>query len=221
VPLPSERHGEQKFLKVDQVESLAEVIAPRFRAFVLVAAYGGLRWGELAGLRRGRIDLLRGRIEVIETLVEVGSELSFGQPKTRRSRRTVPLPRRIVSELSTHLDRFVGSDSDALAFTGARGNPLRRASFGRHYWQPATTKAGLEGLRVHDLRHTFVSLWVAAGAHPGEISVRAGHSSAAFTWDRYGHLYEDQERDVPDRLEALLASAVSIPDATVKDLRSG
>jgi integrase len=69
----------------------------------------------------------------------------------------------------------------------------------------------LEGLRVHDIRHTFVSLWVAAGANPGEVSVRAGHSSAAFTWDRYGHLYEDREREVPDRLDALLGSAALPP----------
>jgi len=69
---------------------------------------------------------------------------------------------------------------------------------------PAVRAVGLEGLRFHDLRHTFVSLWIAAGADPKEVSVRAGHSSVAFTLDRYGHLYEDADDAVSDRLDALL-----------------
>jgi len=59
-------------------------------------------------------------------------------------------------------------------------------------------------LKFHELRHTFVALWIAAGANPKEISVRAGHSSVAFTLDRYGHLYEDAEDQIPERLDALL-----------------
>src|ERR687892_2625715 len=51
----------------------------------------------------------------------------------------------------------------------------------------------------HELRHTFVALWIAAGANPKEVSVRAGHSSVAFTLDRYGHLYQDTEDDIPER----------------------
>ena len=54
------------------------------------------------------------------------------------------------------------------------------------------------------IRHTFVTLWVAAGVNPKELSVRAGHLSVAFTLDRYGHLYEDAGEDIPDRLDALL-----------------
>jgi integrase len=63
-------------------------------------------------------------------------------------------------------------------------------------------------LKVHELRHTFVALWVAAGVNPKEVSIRAGHSSVAFTLDRYGHLYEDAGDDVPDRLDALLGTSL-------------
>ena len=59
-------------------------------------------------------------------------------------------------------------------------------------------------MKFHELRHTFVAIWIAAGANPKEISVRAGHSSVAFTLDRYGHLYEDAEDQISDRLDALL-----------------
>jgi integrase len=62
------------------------------------------------------------------------------------------------------------------------------------------------GLRFHDLRHTFVAFWVAAGKDPKWVSVRAGHSSVAFTLDRYGHLYEDRG-DEAEALDALLAGA--------------
>jgi integrase len=107
---------------------VSKVIHPRYRALVVVGAYGGLRIGELAGLRRARVDLLRG------------------------------------------------------------GGPLQVRSFRARFWVPATRAAGVNGLRIHDLRHTAVALWIAAGATPKEVAVRAGHTSVSFTLDRYGHL---------------------------------
>lgn len=210
VPLPAEHHKEQKFLRPQEVEVLAKAIDPRFKSLVYLAAYGGLRFGEVAGLRRSRVDLLRGRIIVAETLVEANGRLVFGPPKTKRSGRTVPLPRRIVTELEGHLHEHVLA-ADALVFTGPKGAPLRRAGFRRCWWQPATAKVGLKGLKFHELRHTFVAVWVAAGADPKDISVRAGHSSVAFTLDRYGHLYQDAEDDIPDRLDALLFTSLAAP----------
>jgi integrase len=221
VPLPPEHFGEQRFLSPSQVADLADSIEPRFRALVLLAVYGGLRFGELAGLRRGRVDVLRGRVMVAETLVEANGHLIFGPPKTKRSRRTVPLPRRIVAELERHLSTYVGPSADALFFTGLKDALLRRAGFRRCYWLPAVATAGLETIRLHDLRHTFVALWIRAGANPKEVSVRAGHSSVAFTLDRYGHLYEDAEDAVPDRLDALLGDPVAAParPGSVSELR--
>jgi integrase len=61
VPLPAERAAEQRYLDRDQVLTLADTITPRYRALVLLGAFGGLRWGELAGLRRGWVDVLRSR----------------------------------------------------------------------------------------------------------------------------------------------------------------
>jgi len=62
---------------------LAEVIDPRFRALVLVAAYAGLRWGELVGLRVKRVDLLRGRITVAEQATEIDGQFTWGRPRPR------------------------------------------------------------------------------------------------------------------------------------------
>lgn len=220
VPLPVDEPGEQRFLTADEIELLADAIDPRFRAMVLVAAYGGLRFGELTALRRERIDLLRGRVQVAETLVQVGADLSFGPTKTRKGRRMVPLPRRVCTELGKHLEQYVQPSADALVFTGVFGQPLRREWFRRTWWLPAVKRAGQEGLRFHDLRHTYVSLLIRAGANPKEVSTWAGHSTVAFTLDRYGHLYDDADDSMPDRLDALLDATRRTEVAPVLPLRT-
>ena len=107
MPLPKVEREEMRFLTPAQVAALAGAITPRYRALVLVGAYGGLRIGELAGLRRSRVDLLRGTVQVAEIVVEVRGILHVGPPKTRASRRTVGLPRFVVEELAAHLGRPV------------------------------------------------------------------------------------------------------------------
>lgn len=211
VPLPSDVTGEQQFLTADQVDDLADAMAgvldgegARYRALVLVAAFGGLRFGELGAVRRRRVDVLRARVEVAETLSDVAGELSFVTPKSKRSRRTVPLPRSVATELDKHMASYTAADADALVFTTTAGTPVRRTGFRRSWWQPAVEAAKLEPLKFHELRHTYVSLLIDAGANPKEVSRWAGHSSVAFTLDRYGHLYEDRDDDLSDRLDALL-----------------
>jgi integrase len=64
----------------------------------------------------------------------------------------------------------------------------------------------VDGLRIHDLRHTAVALWIAAGANPKEVAARAGHSSVSFTLDRYGHLYPESDAALRDRLDAIYSA---------------
>lgn len=205
VPLPAEQVIEQRYLSAEEADALAEAIAPEYRALVLLGAYAGLRWGELAGLRRRRIDVLRSRVMVAETAVQVSGSITFGEPKTPKSRRVVPVARSIMREVERHLAEHVGPEGDALVFTAAQGGPMFRATFHRHVWSPAIKAAGLDGLRVHDLRHSFVSIMVAAHANPKAVSTWAGHSSVSFTLDRYGHLYDDHADDVADQIDELLS----------------
>jgi integrase len=104
VPLPKAEREEMRFLTPEEVATLAEAIQPRYRALVLVGANGGLRIGELGGLRRGRVDLHRGTVQVAEIVVEVRGVLHIGPPKTRASRRTVGLPRFVAGELAAQAD---------------------------------------------------------------------------------------------------------------------
>lgn len=206
VRLPKIERQEMRFLTPFEVARLADAIGPRYRALVLLGAYGGLRIGELAGLRRGRVDLLRGTVDVAEIVVEVKGKLFIGPPKTRAGRRTVGLPRAVIEELAAHMRPI--RPADAYVFTAEKGGILRTSNFRTKAWLPAVQAAGLAPLRPHDLRHTAVALWIAAGAHPKEVSVRAGHTSVSFTLDRYGHLFEGHDRELRDRLDAMLAEGL-------------
>jgi integrase len=209
VKLPRIEHPEMRFLTPNEVDALANAIHPRYRALVLVASYGGLRIGELAGLRRGRVDILRGRVDVAEIVVEVAGTLTFGLPKTRAGRRSVTLPRSVVNALNDHLAEFTAAEPDAFVFTGPERGPVRVPMWRQRFWRPAIIEAGLAPLRPHDLRHTAVALWIATGANALEVSRRAGHTSASFTQDRYGHLFREADEAVENRLDALIASAQS------------
>ena len=81
--------------------------------------------------------------------------------------------------------------------------PLRVRLFRRCFWLPAVQAAGLDGLRIHDLRHTAVALWIAAGANPKEVAAWAGNAPVSFTLDRYGHLYPDADLNLRERLDAI------------------
>jgi integrase len=89
-PLPRVERDEMRFLTPADVARLADAIEPRYRALVLVGAYGGLRAGELFGLRRSRVDVLHATVDVAEVLTEVSGHHHFGPPKTRAGRRRVP-----------------------------------------------------------------------------------------------------------------------------------
>jgi integrase len=91
-------------------------------------------------------------------------------------------------------------------------------AFRARIWRPATRNAGLDGLRIHDLRHTAVALWIAAGANPKEVAARAGHTSVSFTLDRYGHLYPESDAALRDRLDAIYSAGQRDQDAAVVDL---
>jgi integrase len=174
-------------------------VAERFAAFVLLAGYGGLRFGELAGLRKEKLDPARRQVRVDTSLIEVRGQLVEGRPKTAAGVRSVPLPLSVVDALEVAL-RY--RQEHEHAFTGADGAPIRAGSFRSRFWNPATRRAGLAGLRMHDLRHTAVSLWIAHGASAKQVQVWAGHRSVATVFDRYGHLFPGGEAPIMEALDA-------------------
>jgi integrase len=112
---------------------------------VLVAAYTGLRWGELAGLRVQRVDLLHRRITVAEQLTETRGAFAFAPPKTAARLCVVTLPQVAATALAEHLAAYAEPGPDGLVFPAARRGPLRRSNFTRRVWDPATRAVGVEG----------------------------------------------------------------------------
>lgn len=217
VRLPRIERDEARFLTPTEIVELTNAMDARYRGLVVLGAYGGLRIGEMLGLRGKHLDLLHARVSVAEILVEVSGHLYFGPPKTRAGRRAVPLPRVATEALSTHLAAYPAAGADFL-FTAPEGGPVRLSSWRRRFWKPAVERAGLAPLRPHDLRHTAVALWIAAGATPREIATRAGHTSVVTVLDRYGHLFPEAEERVNHALDQLAASAGGAARAAVRPL---
>ena len=212
VTLPRLPTTEMAFLNAGQIEGLAATVEDRYRALVYVLAYGGLRWGEAAALRRGRCQLLRHQLEVRESAAEVNGTLHYGETKTYRARMVV-LPAFLTELLAQHLERFGGEGPDGLVFTGPGGGPLRNGNFTRRVWRPAVKAAGLPGgLRIHDLRHTCASLLISQVASVKAVQAQLGHSTATLTLDRYGHLFPDEMDRLAEALEAVhVGACVSCP----------
>jgi integrase len=118
------------------------------------------------------------------------------------------MPRVVAQSIIEHLALVPGGPDDYL-FRAPLGGPVRVASWRSRFWTPATKRAGVAPLRAHDLRHTAVAFWIAAGASPKEIAARAGHSSVVTVLDRYGHLLPGSEDRVTDALDDLARGAAT------------
>jgi len=201
IKLPPQIQSEMRFLSQAEVADLIGVIDTRFESLVLTAAYTGLRFGELAGLRVGRLNLLARTVTVAETASEVAGRIVFGEPKTSASRRTITLPRFLVESLAEHLAAHPADKSD-LVFRAPDGGSLRRTTFRERFWLPAVRSSVGEPCRFHDLRHTHVAILIAQGEHPKVIQQRLGHASIRTTLDTYGHLFEGLDEAAAERLDA-------------------
>ena len=198
--LPQAHHEEMRIITPDQIETLASTLDERYRSWALFAAYSGLRAGEIFGLRRARFNPLRSQVEVREELIDVNGHDYFETVlKSKAAYRTVPLPRFVTTEVEATIP--VNASGDHLVFHAPTGGPMRTNNFRKRYWRPAVERAGLGRLRIHDLRHTAVSLWIAAGATAKQVQTWAGHSSITTTYDRYGHLFPGTEDRVMSALE--------------------
>ncbi|MFC7924981.1 site-specific integrase [Microbacterium laevaniformans] len=134
-----------------------------------------------------------------QTAQHIAGEWVFGTPKSRRSSRDVPLlDRGLIADLKAHKMQHPRSgDGDALFWPGRTpgshrvdyGRVWDLASFRRNYFKPALMRAELPAIRVHDLRHTAASLWLAAGFPPYQVSRWLGHASVVTTDTIYSHLY--------------------------------
>jgi integrase len=193
-----EKSPERVSLTIAQVYALAEAIDQRYRALVLLGTFGSLRWGELAALRRGDIDLEACTVRVDRQLTEtINGAPSFGPPKSDAGIRLVPFPDVIAADLRWHLQCFAQDGDAGLVFTSPAGTPLRHSNFYRRAWLKAVEAAGLSGVHFHDLRHTGNALTADAGASLRELMERMGHSSTRAALI-YLHSTSERQRKLAD-----------------------
>jgi integrase len=210
--------AERPVLSVPEVYRLADAIEPRYRALVLLATFGNLRWGELAGLRRRNLDLGNRTVRIVETVYELG-QLVKGTPKSEASIRKVVFPELIAPELRRHLNTFAAPGPDGFVFVGVKGGQLR-SNFSKH-WARALVKAGLPAeVHVHDLRHTGNTLAAEAGASLAELMSRMGHSSTRAA-RVYLHASEERGQQLAATLDKMARRELKGSASTRNTNRSG
>ncbi len=212
VRIPRAEAKEPVFLTAEQVDLLARATRPPYDLLVRFGAATGLRPSELCGLRVGRLNLVKGTVEVAEALTVVGGRTEVG-PIKNGLRRSVQVSRSMCDDVARHLSCRAaelgrGVAADDYVFVAPEGGPLRRDLLHKRIFRPAVAQAGLPAaLRVHDLRHTCASLLIDIGAHPKAIQEWLGHKSITVTIDVYGHLFPSLNEALAERLDEVFRRA--------------
>ncbi|SER80272.1 Site-specific recombinase XerD [Pedococcus cremeus] len=216
VRLPRQRKREAAMTipTPDEVRAMLEAADERFRGFVGVCAFAGLRLGEAAALQVADVDFLRRQITVSRQVQRAGAgKVEIRLPKYG-SERVVPIPDELVTMLSTHV--ALGHRGDWL-FQGAGDTPPHQNTVG-YWWRQTLAAAGLSGVRLHDLRHFYASGLIAAGCDVVTVQRALGHAKATTTLETYSHLWPSAE----DRTRTAAATlAGEVLGASVGAVRAG
>jgi integrase len=196
IRVPAAELVDRPVLDADQLQVVADALGDH-GPMVWLGAVLGLRWGEVAGLRVGDLDILGGQVSVTGQL---GRDRVRSAPKSTAGLRTLAAPRWLLDMLAAHLAvrGLSAADADALVFVNRSGGPLNYTAWRRIRWAPAATKAGLSGLRFHDLRSVAASAMVAEGVDVKTAQKRLGHANPALTLAIYARATADADRRAAD-----------------------
>ena len=211
---PRVPHREMRILNKAEVREFLRVArGSRLEAMWQLAIGTGMRSGEMFGLQWKSVDLDRGMLTVRATLewrARQGPRLS--EPKSRRSRRQLHLTPSVVKALHAHRTRQLEEQlrlgaawqDSGFVFTSITGTPLRTENVTRRYFKPLLRAALIDqAVRVHDLRHTAISLALSAGVAPTDVADMAGHS-VAVTLQRYAHALPGAPMRAANAIEAIV-----------------
>lgn len=213
VRAPRQEAKEVQALTLEQALAVTRAAeGHRLEALYLLAWQTGMRRGELLGLRWEDVDFEAGTLRVRRNLVDLGGgRRVFQEPKTERGRRTVAMTPEVAGALRAHRARQVQErwaagerweDGD-LVFCTATGGVLNPKNVARD-WYRLLDKAGLPHQGFHTLRHTNATLARLAGVDIGDISKNLGHTSEAFTADRYAHVLPESQKAAAERFAAFV-----------------
>jgi integrase len=203
--LPAMEGGRDRVASPAEAAELLAALPERDRALWATAMYAGLRRGELLALRWEDVDMAG---DVIHVERSWDAKEGAVEPKSRAGRRTVPIPtvlREFLVEHKLRSGRHVG-----LVFGTSYTQPFTPSNV-RKRGNAAWARASLEPIGLHECRHTFASLMIAAGVNAKSLSTYMGHSSVMITLDRYGHLMPGNESEAAELLDNYLAREVAAP----------
>lgn len=170
---------------------------------VLLALTTGMRRGEVLGLRWQDVGLDAEKLVVQQSLEEIRGGLNFKRPKTEKSRRTLPLPALVASELRRHLEAQKETAKDlgamyqdnGLVFCREDGRPWSPGGFSREFAELVRVTK-IPKVRFHDLRHTHATQLFGQNVHPKMVSERLGHSTVGITLNTYTHVIPGMQEEV-------------------------
>jgi integrase len=195
--LPRRIHSEEPpLVSLDDLKSLLQELPEPSRSIAALIVLTGLRIGEMLALRWCDVDLTAGMLRVRQTVYEG----QFDTPKTKRSRRVVPLSPIAIQILGLQKQ---GSGT-ALIFSSATGTPLCRRNLLNRQFRPTAVRLRLKGFNWHWLRHATASLLDAAGAPLGTVQTLLGHTSSEVTREHYIHAVSSESRNAVGRIEELV-----------------
>jgi integrase len=194
-----------------ELEALTRAVPGKYQLLVLLAAWCGLRFGELAELRRSDVDVTNGVIHIRRGVVRTSTGRKVKDPKSDAGKRTVALPPHLLPVVKEHIREHAAMGRDGLLFPATHGEQLAPSTLYRVFY-PARAKAGREDLRFHDLRHTGAVLAASTGATLAELMARLGHSTPGAAL-RYQHAAQDRDRVIAVALSELVAGHVTPIDA--------
>ncbi len=198
-----------RLLSPVQVADAAAAMPPRYRVLILMAAWSGLRQGELLALTRADLDLdtVPARVRVRKAVRRTDTGLvRVDVPKTASSLRVVTLPQPLAEALRSHLEEFVGPEPVAGLFATRTGSSPARSNLGAT-WRRACAAAGVPHVRLHDLRHTAQVYAAEAGATLPELMARLGHATPAAALV-YLHARTDRDTQLTQALSRAMATGI-------------
>jgi len=195
---------ERLYLSASEAVKLIALLAEPVRTVVLVAALTGLRIGELLALRWKHLDFLRGAIQIRETV----SEGKFGTPKTRSSRRDVPMSDPVRESLLAQRERSRQSGPDDLVFATRKQSPLNPKNLLRRQLRPACVTLKLPLVSWHSFRHTHATLLGEVGESLKTAQALLGHSDLETTLNVYTHAIPESQKRAVDKVAEILFPSV-------------
>lgn len=214
--LPHQNKKETKAFSPEQAQNFLQAAKDDRHGLIFeIALSSGMRPEEYLSLCWKDIDFEKGTATVQRALVwRKGGGFKFAEPKTAKSRRTVPLPKSILPRLKEHkrqqleqrLKIGAAYEKHDLVFASAVGKPLHYRNLTQRHYEKILERAGMKGTGfvLYSLRHSCATLLLSAGENPKIVAERLGHTSVKMTLDTYSHVLPDMQQAATDKLETML-----------------